>query len=60
MLVSATKRSRHAAPEAVDVPIDRHRGFYGADPLATLVPDLNDNMTGVAIGQPTRINLSRR
>ncbi len=42
------------------MPVDLHRRRHGADPLATLVPHLDDNIAGIAPGQPALANLSRR
>ena len=42
-----------------DVPVDLNRRFDDANPLATLIPNFDDNASGVALGEPAYSNLSR-
>jgi hypothetical protein len=41
------------------MPLNRHRSSDGADPLATLVPHLDDNIAGVVSYKTVFSNLSR-
>jgi hypothetical protein len=45
---------------AWDVPVDLHRRFDGADPLAALVPHPNDHIAGITLCKSAGSNLSRR
>nr|WP_201864000.1 hypothetical protein [Microvirga soli] len=42
------------------MPLDLHRSSDGADPSATLVPHLDDNITDIALGRPVCSDLCRR
>ena len=42
------------------MPVDFHRSSDGTDPLAALVPHLDDNIAGLAPCEPALANLSGR